>query len=482
MSNFTDNDLRSYQAEGVQNFRDLYSDSPAFTVDGKATGVNQIRGRFVYPTGAGKTVVQSVILRDIINETANDIHLVLSPRIVLTNQLMSEYRKIIGSNYLAMAFHSGKTEPDFERVKWTEYSSTSVADVQSEYERARELGKDLVVFSTYHSACKLMGFDFDTLIADESQYTVSEGFFETFKNLSAGVRLSFTACEKHNLYNSQMSQDNVDVFGDIIHSVTPDFLISKGYLVPPRLHIISASAQADNTLIDKVFNIAQYQDEVTRKTMPFSKILFACKGTDDVKTVVEHLSTLKQKMPQHKIFTIVSNAKYGCMVDGVKMARGNFMKELRESDNALIFHYDILSEGIDIDGITGVAILRNMGTSKLLQTIGRALRIYKANPKLKKQALVSVPVIDGNDDGLSMIRDHVVALREGGFDLRYEEIMFSPEANPGIAEDDDLDDQYMLNTRKSVQSVLQNIQNNLEHHEWMLFVKKANTNDLMEMA
>ena len=63
------------------------------------------RGRVIIPTGGGKTAIEahSLRLRGISDKFK--IHLVLSPRIALTNQLIKEYRNYIGHDYLAMAFH-----------------------------------------------------------------------------------------------------------------------------------------------------------------------------------------------------------------------------------------------------------------------------------------------------------------------------------------------------------------------------------------
>jgi superfamily II DNA or RNA helicase len=466
MNNFTEQDLRPYLKRGLEAFRHCYYTSPEFQVAGTAIGIREAKGRFVYPTGSGKTALQSFIMRDMINKDGADVHLVLAPRIVLVNQLMREYRGYIGQSYIALAFHSGKSEPDFERVKWTEESTTDPSVVKSELERAQSMGKDLVVFSTYHSAHRLLDMHFDTLIADESQYCVAENFFDTVRDLNAGVKLFFTATEKHSITGAQRGLNNEEVFGPIIDQEAVSNIIAAGYLVPPRLHVVYGDRTSElNSFVDEAIKIAEYQDHVTRQTMPFSKILFACKGTDDVKTIVEHYQRLKNAMPTHRIFTIVSNAKFGCMIDGVKIARGNFMKELRETDNALVFHYDILSEGIDIDGITGVAIMRNMNQAKLLQTIGRAVRIYKANPKLKTQALVSVPVINYNDETQRFVQDIIIAMRDGGFEINSEDVIFTGKDGAGIHDDEDLEDQYMLEKRKKAQTTVENVFHELEQAE-----------------
>jgi superfamily II DNA or RNA helicase len=149
------------------------------------------------------------------------------------------------------------------------------------------------------------------------------------------------------------------------------------------------------------------------------------KGTDDVKTIIDNLSTIKAEMPSHDIFTITS--KNGAMINGKKVTRNQFLQDLKEGKehNALIFHYDILSEGIDVDGITGVCLMRNLGLAKLLQTIGRAVRIYKPAPELKKQAWISVAVLNGDEDDKERVKYFVNAIRNGGHDISKEDIVIT---------------------------------------------------------
>lgn len=398
------------------------------------------KGRVVMPTGAGKTLVEAFVLRDAINDHSETrIHLVLAPRIALVSQLIREYRNFAGQNYIAVAFHSGRHEPDYTKVKWQETATTRPDTIKEELEKAEKLGKDLVVFSTYASCHKLVGWNFTTLIADESQYCTAENYFDSIRNITAARKLFFTATERHALSAAGRGLNNVDVFGEVIYQVAPQTLIDGGYIVAPRLHVMSANAKCDSyTVIDEVINAATKQVELS-DSMPVRKVLFAMNGTADVAAVVEDLDKIKAALPGFKIFTIVSNSKFGAMVDGVKHARGNWMKELRDCDNALIFHYDILSEGIDVDGITGVVLLRNMQHAKLLQTIGRAVRVYKANPSAKPYAWVTVVSINGNDES----RDHVASvfnmIRSGGFDANVETVKFTDTMVAGIAEDDELD-------------------------------------------
>lgn len=420
-------DLRQHQSEALDAITNMFNDDSVQS------------GRIVIPTGGGKTLVESYALRDRINTDGMKIHLVLAPRIALVDQLIREYRNFIGQNYRAVAFHSGRFEreaEDYKKVRWAETSTTSIDIVQDELKKAVNNGKDLVIFSTYASAHKLMNMQFDIMIADESQYCVTEDYFDTVRDINASKKLFFTATERHTISARGRGLNNEEVFGSVLFQVAPKTLIEKGYIVAPRLHVMTAEAKSQSyTVIDEVINIATKQAELT-VDMPVTKILFAMKGTDDVKTITENIDKIKAAMPGFDIFTIVSNAKFGAQINGEKTARGNFMKGLRDSDRAVVFHYDILSEGMDIDGITGVAILRNMKHSKLLQTIGRAVRVYKANPSLKQQAWVSVVGINNDEESIDNVGRTLVAIREGGFDVNVENIVVTDSIGYGIADDE----------------------------------------------
>lgn len=454
--------LRSYQKEALEAIYANEND----------------KGRIVIPTGGGKTLVESYALRTFINKDGRNIHLVLAPRIALVNQLIKEYRDFIGQNFIAVAFHSGRHEPDYQKVRWVERATTSSDLIVSEAARAKRLGKDLVVFSTYHSVAKLLQFKFDTLIADESQYCVTEGYFEIIRSLDATRKLFFTATEKHTPTDTGRGLNNEEVFGKILFQIAPKDLIKSGYIVPPRLHIMSATAKNNTySTINEVIEISKKQIELTSH-MPVTKILFAMKGTADVQEIAENIGKLKAELPNFRIFTIVSNAKYGSMIDGVKFPRGNFMKELRETDHALIFHYDILSEGIDIDGITGVVLLRNMTHSKLLQTIGRAVRQYKANPALKKEAWVSVVSINGNEESSSHLTRVVKLIREGGFDINVEQVTFTDNDGWGIGEGDDIPDLVDMDRRNKAKAELEQILHNIEEANEIELISTVDVEEL----
>jgi superfamily II DNA or RNA helicase len=395
------------------------------------------------PTGAGKTFVEAAVIDHQRKENVKTkIHLVLAPRILLTNQLIGEFRKFSGLTYRAIAFHSGNHEPEYEAgIKWKEEATTRVEKIQEAYKNAVAVGQDLVVFSTYHSADKLIGIDFDTMIADESQYCVNDGFNEVIKKITARVKLFFTATEKHTASDKGRGLNNTTIYGERLYYISPATLIQLGLIVPPRLHIMYGETRdEDRSIVSEVIEMAKAQDEITRPELGFSKILFAMKGTDDVKSIEDNIAKIKKEFPEHDVFTITS--KNGARIDNIKVDRELvFLPALTTSKNCLIFHYDILSEGIDVDGITGVALMRNMGLSKLLQTIGRAVRVYKPNPSAKRFALISVSVLNGDEDDKENVKYYVSAVRDGGYDISAESVVETGLPRH-IADEENVDDAY----------------------------------------
>lgn len=387
-----------------------------------------LKGRYVYPTGSGKTLIESLILNHQIERTDDaSVHIIVAPRIVLVNQLMNSYRDYIGDKYVAIGFHSGDKEdgPNDTWMRQRNRNTTDLEEVELEILRAQKLRKHIVIFSTYHSLHKLARSSilFKTLIADESQYCISKNYFNEIQTISAQVKLFFTATERHGV--GERSNDNEEVFGEVLGYETIKNLVKQGILVEPRLHLMRGKRVKKDldSLVAEVRYIARKQRTMVHSRLP-SKTLFACKTANDIRTIVENIYDLMESVPNHKIFTIISDTNLKAMVNGkIIEDRSEFLKQLDEHNgDAMIFHYDILSEGIDVDGITGVAILRNLKRAKLLQTIGRCIRPYKADPSLKPYSYVSVPVIDNDIRNSEDLENIIREMLSGGLEVNVEHI------------------------------------------------------------
>lgn len=441
--------------------------------NGKGSAV----GRVVMPTGAGKTFVEAAVLDyQRRSNVRTRIHLVLAPRILLTNQLIGEFRRFSGLTYRAIAFHSGNHEPDYEEgIVWKEEATTRVDKIRSAYENAVASGQDLVVFSTYHSADKLIGIDFDTMIADESQYCVNDGFNAVIKQVSARVKLFFTATEKHTASDLGRGLNNTAVYGERLYYISPADLIQLGLIVPPRLHVMYGETRdEESSIVSEVLEIARAQHDIIVSDLGFSKILFAMKGTDDVKTIEDNIAQIRAEFPDHDVFTITS--RNGARINNQKVDRELvFLPGLAASKNCLIFHYDILSEGIDVDGITGVVLLRDMGLAKLLQTIGRAVRVYKPNPGAKRWALISVSVINGDEDDKEHVKFYVQKIREGGYDISAEDVIETGKPRHQ-ADEENVDDAYGQAKNNYASLFITEIIHEVEEEDFFHDLHKLNNN------
>jgi superfamily II DNA or RNA helicase len=449
-------------------------DSLDLAVKGITVSPDDFRGRIVMPTGSGKTLTEALITKwQIENNSKNGIHLVLAPRIMLGNQLLKEFRMFLGKDtFRAIAFHSGEHKAE-DGVKWKESATTRVSEVKEALTNAKILGQPLIVFSTYHSCHKLEDIEFDTIIADESQYCVAENFNSSFKALNGRARLSFTATEKFTASDTGFGLNNEELYGPRIYYIEPKELIAGGYIVPPRLHILHGDALDEGkSIVSQVKEIAREQIRLTKPNLGFAKVLFAMSGTDDVKTINDNIKELRDEFEGYDILTITSNS--GARMNGKEMKRSQWMKELRDRDNCLIFHYDILSEGIDVDGITGVAIMRNMGLAKLLQTIGRALRLYKPNPSLKPWALITVPALNGNEDDAERVGFIIRTLRNGGYDISIEDII-ETKKNRHEREEDDMDDAFEPYKNNFSSLFIEEVFHEIENDEFWFKVAESGT-------
>ena len=75
-------------------------------------------------------------------------------------------------------------------------------------------------------------------------------------------------------------------------------------------------------------------------------------------------------------------SKFGAIINDKKVGREEFFTTLQEwgaddSKKFVIFHYSILSEGINVPGLTHTILLRNLPIIEMAQTIGRVIRVHK---------------------------------------------------------------------------------------------------------
>jgi superfamily II DNA or RNA helicase len=265
-------------------------------------GKGSAKGRVVIPTSGGKTWVEASVLNHQINATsASNIHIVLAPTIMLTNKLIYEYRKFGGTKYNEIAFHSGD-DPEFDNTLINPLAikaTTKPDQVYLEVIAAQSSGKDLVIFSTYHSCHRLKQLQVMTLIADESHHCVAKVFNKAVNAINANVKLFFTATEKHTTGKNGRGLNNTSMYGELLYSIPPRELIARGLIVPPILHVLNCRTQnidesESEYLLNMVTEMAVHQHHLASEYLGHSKILFAMANTHDVEYIRKKYSGNKK--------------------------------------------------------------------------------------------------------------------------------------------------------------------------------------------
>jgi hypothetical protein len=189
--------------------------------------------------------------------------------------------------------------------------------------------------------------------------------------------------------------------------MTPKQAIDFGRMVRPRLHFIETkkighqTTENNNFIIEQTWiqhlyvlnnqitdqnsidvdtgkKIHRFDNDFEFTVMP--KLLIASNGTKDIERFLNSSTYEVLLKNDVNIFTI-SSIKGHTRHNDEHLDRAVFLSRLKEYCNddtkqVLVMHYDILSEGIDVSGFTGVLLLRGLSLSKLVQTFGRIARVH----------------------------------------------------------------------------------------------------------
>jgi superfamily II DNA or RNA helicase len=380
------------------------------------------KGILVAGTGAGKSYTMGWSIQERI-AAGDSVIVVVAPRILLAQQLFKSIDSLIGKTaafqhrfvYTGEAIQREEKELTSEQILDVHFSTTSIHDIQEEKERADRNNVPLILMTTYHSLERVVksGISIDTAYLDEVHNAVSLEFSKAVKPLSqiAERMYSYTATPKKTDSTKGRGNNNEDVYGKIICEVTAKELIDAGAIVPPKINYLYSHINASN-----VDNVSLTRDIVKQTFEHYGKyhshlnhkILFACDGTETIHKL--HTETDLVKWARHNdidIFLTTSN--YGDWVNGVRVkSRSEFLEMLQECGSdpnrkMAVLHYSILSEGIDVPGLTGCVLFRNMNPITLTQTIGRVLRMLPVDRRAIAEGLVKAGDTDSYVKGYGLV-------------------------------------------------------------------------------
>mgnify|MGYP003637294996 FL=1 len=350
---------------------------------------NATKGCVYVPTGGGKTVI---MMEDCVRKLDNAVNpltvVVVAPRILLASQLSSEFMQYLddadgyeyNNNYTVMHIHSGET---------SHFKTTKVAEIQRHDEVCMNAVVHQLIFTTYHSLHKIVdsGIKVDVLYCDEAHNATQKNHFVGVAATSqlASNAYFFTATPKYSRNPYAAGMNNKVVFGDTLEIVPAPELINNGSIIPPELvvhetELVRNKHNAHDVDREMVLDIIDdLGDESSAKILvaaPNTRILWAMLSRTDILDSLNEMG--------YDILHITS--KHGAYVNRQKVGRDKFFETLQkwgadDSKKFIVFHYSILSEGINVPGLTHTILLRNLPVIEMAQTIGRVIRLHRDDAK-----------------------------------------------------------------------------------------------------
>ena len=325
-------------------------------------------------TGAGKTLVGIVdTMRQFETETPKTV-VVVSPRILLAEQLSHEYLEFI-TNAKVFHVHSGET-------RWE--SSTRPLEIYNWVGSHNSSHK--LIFTTYHSLQRLVDAEVqvDTIHLDEAHNSVQKHFFPAVEHFSKTAKrfYSYTATPKNSTVIGKPGMNWTEVYGQIIANVSGPEMVQGGYIVPPKVEVKQLPMVQDRQIIfDRdADNLIETLDDYQ-----VGKALICAKTTKQIIGLISETEFCKE-LEERGYSWMVITSKTGAIIDGKKVNRELFFDTLNawgknNSKKFVVIHHSIISEGISVSGLEAVIFMRPMDYTSIAQTIGRVVRLHHDDAK-----------------------------------------------------------------------------------------------------
>ena len=347
------------------------------------------KGQVIVPTGGGKTIC---MIQDTINQQNNSqsgiTTVVVAPRILLAEQLCSEFMELIDSSYThIMHVHSGETH---------HFSTTQPEKIALFANCARTAGENLIIFTTYNSLDRIRQADIEVndIYFDEAHNSVKRNFFpatEYFSNESDRCYF-FTATPKHSLTISKPGMNDGAVYGQVLVNVPAPELVEGGYILPPKVVVKKLDLIKGRKVMyaEDCDNLLETIDDNN-----IDKTLICARTTKQIMGLISQ-SDFCMQLAERGYSWMTITSKTGAIIDGKKVNREEFFNTLNAwgkdgTKKFVVIHHSILSEGINVSGLEAVIFMRNMDYIGISQSIGRVIRLGSTE---KTFGLVCIPTYD----------------------------------------------------------------------------------------
>jgi superfamily II DNA or RNA helicase len=334
------------------------------------------RGRLTCPTGGGKTLVMILdTLRRLQQADRPQTIVVVSPRILLSVQLYEEFFSELNGkvNVEVLHVHSGEVNG---------MSTTKIDMIKCHDVVCETAGVHQLIFTTYNSLRRIneAGIDVDTIYYDEAHNSVRRDFFKEVAAASLTAKQAYYLTATPKYRGGVISMNNTDVYGSELINVPAPELIANGSIIPPTIqpHVVDIernksllAAENDRQVLTDI--VSKLDDDSAQKILvaaPNTRVLWALLTSTNV----------MQEFADRGYDVLHITSKHGAYVNKNKVGRQEFFDTLDAwgkdpNRKFIMFHYSILSEGINVPGLTHCILLRNLPVIEMAQTIGRVIRL-----------------------------------------------------------------------------------------------------------
>ena len=330
--------------------------------------MNNDKGQCIFPTGGGKTLVGIMDAKKRFESDTSRTIVVVAPRILLAEQLSSEYLEHI-TNANVLHVHSGETK---------HFSTTKSERIKLFVDMCHTVSEHVIIFTTYNSLHRVQesGIDVDTIYFDEAHNSVKRNFFGPTEYFSghADRCFFFTATRKTSVTINKPGMNDREVYGDVISRVSAPTLVQGGYILPPKVKVIDMEKHSTKAITPDIDNdnILTTIDDIGIK-----KILVCVKTSKQLINLFQ--TDFANELTQRGYSYLYITSKTGAVIDGQKVNREVFFNTLNTwgkdpNKKFVVLHRSILSEGINVSELEAVIFLRNMDVIEMTQTIGRVIR------------------------------------------------------------------------------------------------------------
>jgi superfamily II DNA or RNA helicase len=336
----------------------------------------------VAPTSAGKSIMIIADAQRQIQDNNDSIIVIVSPKILLTQQLSLEFEKLVADVNI-IHIHSGDTE--HKRI--TNY-------LELAYYCEITTGPK-VIFTTYHSLNKIVKAEINVSVCflDEAHHAVNTRFFDDVKELSSlsSRFYSLTATPRFSKSLSRPGNNDAEVFGSKIYTVKAPELIQGGFILPPKSFTFTVNGIRDKenaverdfyTLCDSILG----EDDM-------NKVLVVAPNTKVMNKML-YETDFRKEMENNGYEVLWITSKYGPFVNGKKCCRSYFLDTLAKygadpDKKFVVLHVAVLTEGVSIPGIQSCIFMRNQNYISTVQTIGRCIRVHPDDTERMKNGELS---------------------------------------------------------------------------------------------